>query len=132
MTWALCLNCGEVKYGAICPCPRCKINSSGNFDMDIAFSDHLLARKTLEELGAVMATIQESTADEKLALWAFMVYVSDRWPDMLAMHVEPAFRLRIYSLLCAIKLPPVTMRDSPRKKAYLAMTAEALEQARMN
>jgi len=24
MTDALCLNCGDIKFGALCPCPSCK------------------------------------------------------------------------------------------------------------
>jgi hypothetical protein len=25
MTMALCLNCGEIKFGAVCPCPNCQV-----------------------------------------------------------------------------------------------------------
>ena len=57
MTWALCLTCGDVKFGAICPCPNCGVSSTGNMQLDIAFSDHHLSRRTLDELGAVVAEI---------------------------------------------------------------------------
>ena len=30
MTWALCLNCGEKKFGAIVPCPNCGVGSSAS------------------------------------------------------------------------------------------------------
>jgi len=46
VTWALCLNCGEVKFGAICPCPKCNVESTGDMNLDIAFSDHHMAKET--------------------------------------------------------------------------------------
>ena len=42
MTQALCLHCGEIKFGALCPCPQCQADSTGNVDLDIAFSDFLI------------------------------------------------------------------------------------------
>jgi hypothetical protein len=43
MTWALCLNRGETKFGAIRPCRSCKTASTGDMSLDIAFSDHHVA-----------------------------------------------------------------------------------------
>ena len=48
MTWALCLNCGEKKFGAICPCPSCQAESTGDINLDIAFSDHHMSVETIK------------------------------------------------------------------------------------
>ena len=39
MTQALCLSCGNTKFGAIVPCPDCRVASCGDMKTDIAFSD---------------------------------------------------------------------------------------------
>lgn len=113
MTMALCLNCGEVKFGAICPCPKCEVASTGDMGMDIAFSDHNLAEETLEELGVVVAAIRKATQDAELGFWAFLVYVTDRWNTIMGLDLEPEFRKRIELLLHRVELPEVTFRDSP-------------------
>ena len=38
MTMALCFNCGDIKFGAICPCPKCQAESSGDMELDIRAS----------------------------------------------------------------------------------------------
>jgi len=39
MSLALCFNCGNVKFGALCECDKCGIASTGDMDLDILFSD---------------------------------------------------------------------------------------------
>ncbi len=54
MTWALCHGCGGTKFGAIVPCPECHLDSTGNFEMDVRFSDHHISHRTINEFGAVL------------------------------------------------------------------------------
>ena len=54
MTWALCFNCGELKFGAYCPCPECQVASTGDMNLDLLFSDHYLTRATLGALGEMV------------------------------------------------------------------------------
>lgn len=112
MTMALCFNCGDVKFGALCPCPKCQVASTGNPQLDIAFSDHHYAKETLEEFGAIIRTMGAVIEDPDLRFKAFIHYVSDRHPEILTVNLEPEVESRIESLLADIVLSGVTIRGS--------------------
>lgn len=113
MTMALCLDCGDVKFGALCPCPACQVSSSGNINLDIAFSDHHYALETLREFGAVIKVIHSSTTDAAVRFWAFIHYLSTAHPGIL--HADPPADLRaeVERVLRANALPAVTIREAP-------------------
>ena len=122
MTWALCLNCGEVKFGAICPCPKCQVHSTGDMQLDICFTDHNWERETLEELGAVIAAIQPSSDDPHQRYWAFLHYVSENHPEILRTPLQelrvdlpPKAQRAVEHLLSAVPLPSVTLRKTCKR-----------------
>ena len=112
MTMALCFNCGDVKFGSFCPCPKCQASSSGNPQLDIIFSDHHYAVQTLEEFGTFIRAIQPATEDAGLRLLTFVHYISERHPEILQVNLEPEVESRVAALLSDIKLPTVTIRAS--------------------
>ena len=112
MTWALCLSCGEIKFGAICPCPKCQVSSTGDMSLDITFSDHRMAKKTLEELGGVVAAIHRASSDDELCFWTFIRYVSLHHSSILGVDLKSDVREKCDSLLKQLALPPVTLRPS--------------------
>ncbi len=116
MTWALCLNCGEVKFGAICPCPNCQVPSTGHISLDIAFSDHHLSKTTLEDLGRVIETIHEYSDDNELCFWTFIYYVSENHPSILKVNLPPEFASKVPKLLSTIKVPKITIKESAQRK----------------
>lgn len=111
MTWALCLNCGEVKFGALCPCPECSVPSTGDIGLDIAFSDHRLAKASLEKLGEVVAAIHQASDDDKLCFWTFIHYVSLHHPSILGVDLEPELKSQADALLAGIELPEFSVED---------------------
>lgn len=113
MTWALCLNCGEVKFGALCPCPKCQAPSTGDIQLDIAFSDHQMGRETLEEFGHVIETLHGATEDEELCFWAFIRFVSTVHASVLGVTLEPELQQRCDDLIASVSIPPVQLRPSP-------------------
>lgn len=115
MTWALCFNCGEVKFGAICPCPKCDVKSTGDMNLDIAFSDHNLSKATLEDFGKVVAAIHAASDDDELCFWTFIRYVSINHPSILGVKLEPEAAQKCDALLARITLPPVTVTPSASK-----------------
>lgn len=110
MTWALCFNCGQIKFGALCPCPICQVSSCGDVELDILFSDHHLARTTLEELGAVVALLREATDDAELRFAAFLYYVTHNHPELLDVTFTLDGEAKIEALLADLDLPSVTIR----------------------
>lgn len=116
MTWALCLNCGAVKFGAICPCPKCQVASTGDMMLDIAFSDHHMGKETLHEFGEVIATLHQATSDETLRFWTFIRYISVNHPSILGVELNAEVQQQCDALLAQVELPPVTMRPSPREQ----------------
>jgi hypothetical protein len=114
MTIALCLNCGSTKIGALCPCPACQAGSTGNFQLDITFSDHRLSQHMLEQFGAVIKAIAGRTADPELRFWSFLEYVSRNHPDILSVELKPEAREQVEVVLSGLEVPPVKMRRRRR------------------
>src|SRR4051812_46741396 len=88
MTWAMCLNCGDIKCGALIPCSHCEAPATGNLALDLAFSDHRIPREKLLELGAVVGEIHRVCQDQSLCLWTFLQYVSLHHPKILAIDLK--------------------------------------------
>ena len=109
MTMALCFNCGEIKFGAICPCPQCETTSTGDMSLDIAFSDHHLDIDTLRQFGEVVRTIAETGAEPPQRFWAFIHYVSQNHPQILRVELNPDAEREIEYLLSGLDLPEVTV-----------------------
>ena len=114
MTMALCMNCGNVKFGAICPCAECGVASTGDMRLDIAFSDHHLSARTLKQLGAVVralrepgalgaqaqeARAQDAEARDAVRFWAFITYVSRNHPSILTADAPPELAPAVNDLL---------------------------------
>jgi len=116
MTRALCLNCGAIKFGALCSCPKCSAESTGYNLLDIAFSDHNLAISTLEQLGAVIGEIHVHSDDATKCFWTFIQYVSRDHPDILSVELQPEATKQIQEVLDKCVLPKVTLADSPLKE----------------
>jgi len=113
MTMALCFGCGEIKWGAICPCPACKLRSCGDMMVDIAFSDHHLDVETLKEFGGVIRAIQSGTGDPRSRFWAFIHYVSEHHPGVLTVNLNPEMKAKVEEVLRGVVLPSVNVRASP-------------------
>jgi len=112
MTWALCLNCGETKFGAICPCPSCQTASTGDMALDIAFSDHRMTVETIKELGEVVRAIQRVCDDDELRFWAFIAFVSTNFPEILHVDLKPEAAERCGDVLALAEPPRVVFRES--------------------
>jgi hypothetical protein len=112
MTWALCLNCGETKFGAICPCPSCQVASTGDMSLDIAFSDHNMAVETLKEFGAVVRAIRRVCEEDELRFWSFMSFVSTYHAEILNVELDPEVAGRCAEVLARANPPPVVVRES--------------------
>ena len=110
---ALCFNCGDIKFGAICPCPKCQVKSCGDMGLDIAFSDHHYDIETLKEFGGVIRAIQSASNDPPTRFWAFIHYVSGHHPSILKVELKPEMRAPVENVLRAVVLPPVTIREPP-------------------
>lgn len=112
MTMALCFNCGETKFGALCPCPKCSVNSTGNINLDIVFSDHNYAVETLGEFGEVVKAIHRVCDDSELCFDAFIYFVSLNHSDILGITLDPVQESRCIDVLEKAKPPKVTVKPS--------------------
>lgn len=61
----------QVKFGAICPCPKCSVASTGDMQVDILFSDHHYDVKTLSEFGEVIKAIRSACDEDELRFCSF-------------------------------------------------------------
>lgn len=123
MTMALCFSCGDVKFGAICPCSKCGVNSTGDMGLDILFSDHNMAVSTLEQFGLVVKLINSNVENPPIRFWAFMQYVSVNHSDLLSIGLPGDIADQVTSLYERLEFPPVEMR-SGRQEPKLADRSE--------
>jgi len=105
MTLALCFRCGNVKWGAICPCDRCGLDSTGNIQLDIAFSDHHLSREQLQFFGSVVEAIRKVSDDERACFWTFIRYVSTHHPSILTAKTPDEFVDRVNEIVARVDWP---------------------------
>ncbi len=75
MTIALCLHCGQTKFGAYLPCEHCQ---SPNLDrkVSVVFTDHYMDPATLLEFGKIIQLLHRHSDDDCLCLSAFYLYCS--------------------------------------------------------
>jgi hypothetical protein len=113
MTVALCLSCGDTKWGALCPCASCGVASSGDAELDIAFSDHVLEASTLAELGACVRAITAEAEDRgesaQQRFWCFILYVSLEHSDLLSVEIAPEHYDSVRDLYLRVRFPAVEL-----------------------
>lgn len=106
MTHAVCLYCGKSKFGAITECIKCGKDSTGDFMLDITFSDRKMSRKTLRKFGSVIERIsRETDGDEELQIKTLLKYVSDNYPDILTVDIAEPMATKVEALLEKMELP---------------------------
>jgi hypothetical protein len=116
MTMALCFNCGHTKFGAICPCPECNVASSGDMNLDIAFSDHRLSVPTLGAFGDVVRAIRRVCKNDQLRFWSFIRFVSVHHPDILGVQMPPEQQTECDAILSRAHPPPVHVEESEQAR----------------
>ncbi len=112
MTWAMCLNCGEIKGGALIPCSKCDAPATGNLALDIAFSDHRLSREKLLELGSVVSEIHRVCEDDSLCLWTFLQYITLHHPTILEIDLKAEAKDAVNRVLSRLNIPPLSIASS--------------------
>ena len=108
MSLALCLACGNIKFGALCECDECGAGSTGNTDLDILFSDWQMSEVFMEELSNIITKINSISNNKEVNLWAFLAYMSKEHPDILEVNVPNEFRMDANNLLLNLYLNSTT------------------------
>ena len=116
MTWALCFSCGHIKHGAICPCPKCAIRSTGDTEIDILFSDHFMALSTLKQFGQVVNIINKHTDNNEERFWTFLYYISETHSDILKVDLPAPIAPQIQRLYPELEFPPVEVLPGIRNR----------------
>ncbi len=81
MTTALCLNCGALKFGALCPCPECDAETCGNREYDLFFTDHLFTVDFLAVLSEDFRDFRKFDGDDQTRLAAFLIFAAEYAPE---------------------------------------------------
>ena len=116
MTDALCLNCGAIKFGALCSCPKCKCGASDNREVNILFSDHRFSREVLEDFSKVIQLLGTVAMDPQVRVWAFLKYMSDNYPQILYIEPPSDHTQQVADVLRSVSLPRVEIdRRGPPK-----------------
>lgn len=111
MTYNLCFHCAQVKYGGIfVPCPACGGANTGDWDLDVLFSDHQLSVTALEGFAGVRKSIHAVSDDPEIRHWAFILFVSRNHPSMLSVTLQPDFAKRVEAVLEVADPPTVDRR----------------------
>jgi len=116
MTMALCFNCGHTKFGAIVPCPECNVGSTGDMNLDIAFSDHHISVATIGAFGEVVRAIRRVCEDDQVRFWSFIRFVSVNHSEILGVQMPPEQAAECDSVLARAHPPPVAVEESERER----------------
>jgi len=111
MTFALCFNCGDTKFGALNPCPSCSAPATGDINLDIAFSDHHIPKDGLEKLGEVVAAIKKQSDDQELCFWTFIHYVSLNHPSVLGVDLKSDVQAKADVIPARLTLPEFSVES---------------------
>ncbi len=111
MTMALCFHCGHAKFGAICPCPECGVTSTGDMNLDIAFSDHHLSLKTIEAFGEVVRAIRKVCQEDDVCFWSFIRFVSVNHAEILGVELELKMQAKCDDVLSRANPPAVIVEE---------------------
>ena len=135
MTQALCLGCGGIKHGAMVPCGACGAppvgglldeaelgalprdaesveRLMGRFDVDILFTDHHMTLATLGRFGAIVAALREQAGEDREAgLAAFLLFLTERQPELLEAKLAPEMVERAAAVLAAVDPAPVEVEE---------------------
>lgn len=114
MTMALCFNCGHTKFGAIVPCSECNVASTGDMNLDIAFSDHHMSTATIGAFGEVIRALSRVCDDRQLCFWSFIRFVSLHHTDILSVGLLPDQQSACDAVLAKANPPPVVVEESER------------------
>lgn len=110
MTQALCLNCGQMKFGAMVACAACRQPAAPRIEVNLLFSSHYLHPATLKALQPVVLALHRACADHEQAVHALLRYVARRQPNLLAFDGPPAETAALDELLSRAGLPEVLFR----------------------
>jgi hypothetical protein len=114
-----------MKSGVLLPCKKCSYGSTGNSDLDIAFTDHYLTEETLRGFGKVIQCLHKNSEDEAAAFWAFMKHISEYYPEIIFSEIPRQYKAVASTLLEQTELPEVMVEDSPRLDAVDKFSPEA-------
>ncbi len=111
MTMAMCFNCGETKFGALCPCPECQAESTGDITLDIA-SAIITCPSRPSAVRRGRPAIRRICDDDAVRFWSFISFVSTRHADVLHVEHDPEMSERCAEVLLLADPPPVVFRES--------------------
>jgi hypothetical protein len=86
--------------------------STGDMNLDIAFSDHNMSKKTLAQFGEVVKAIHRVCDDDQLCFWTFIYYVSTQHSSILGVDMPPERKANCASILQQANPPPVVVEES--------------------
>lgn len=110
MTQALCLHCGQLKFGALVACAACRHPADPRTDVNLLFSSHTLQSATLKALQPVVSALHRNSANHEQAVHALLRYVARRQPNLVTLDAPHAEMAALDDLLARAGLPEVLFR----------------------
>jgi hypothetical protein len=105
-----------VKWGAIVPCPECNVGSTGDINLDIAFSDHRMSVSTLTAFGEVVMAIRRVCEDDRRRFWSFIRFVSANHSDILGVQMSLEEAAACDAVLASADPPRVVAEESGQSR----------------
>jgi hypothetical protein len=86
------------------------VESTGDVQLDIRFSDHHYEYETLLQFGAVVRGIHARCGDAEICFWAFIHYVSRSHPTILRVTLETGMAKSVEEVMRGVELPEVVVQ----------------------
>ncbi len=110
MTQALCLRCGDIKFGAYCDCYTCGAPAIADQKLSIALSDHHLPHSILERFGKLVRDLAAGSSDGDVRHAAFLLALR-AMPEAYHRDVAPHLEERARALLATVSVPTINITE---------------------
>ncbi len=82
MSNCVCLNCGEIKFGALTECEYCHVGPP-DIKISCLLTNHYLGEDELLKIGEAIKIILKTVKDKDIRFLSIAYYLSMKWPKIL-------------------------------------------------
>ena len=109
MSNSLCIHCGNIKFGAFNPCPRCatpiEIQTGAKVPLELFLSVHFCTEESLRAVGAVIESINQHVASKEIARYVVAMFINKVHPGLFTITLPAKTRDKILDAYNSMEFP---------------------------
>jgi hypothetical protein len=109
MSNSLCIHCGNIKFGAFNPCPRCgtplEIQTDAKIPLELYLSVHFCTEESLRAVGAVIESINQQIPSKEIARYVVGMFMNKVEPGLFTITLPAKTRDEILNAYNSMEFP---------------------------